>query len=268
MENITLVFRYAGRLESLSILGLEDHAIFPLLEDHPNSLPSLRSFKILSPYGGWQLHLDVGETQFLSLAHFLCGKKALRALDIHVWTEQWSSLVPFWDLLKQLPSLEVLGITTGVGVFTREDFLSFAASLPPKLSALRVNSQWDIGEGGENDGCSTLVRTFCLPFVVCARSNWSGTLQIEALDKISFFYMRNYKYSFAFLSDELTHELPSVKILGLDQVMSYIFRDGDGGVEVQDWSARRCFTRTVEDFDGNEDWEWLMRYHDLGEWAW
>ena len=80
--------------------------------------------------------------------------------------------------------------------------------------------------------------------------------------------MRNYKRPFAFLSDELAQDLPSVKILGLDQVVSYILRDDDEGVEVRDWSARRCFTRTVEDFDGNEDWEWLLRYHDLGEWAW
>jgi len=80
--------------------------------------------------------------------------------------------------------------------------------------------------------------------------------------------MRNCGRSFAFLSDELAHELPSVEILGLDQVMSYIRRDGENWVEMEDWSARRCFTRTVEDFDGNEDWEWLLRYHDLGEWAW
>jgi len=163
MENLTLVFRYAGRLESLAVLGLEDHAIFTLLEDHPKSLPSLRSFKILSPYRGWQLHLDTGEAQLTSLARFLHGKKELRALDIHMWSGGWSSLGPLWDLLKQLPSLEVLGITTGIGVFTRDDFLSFAAALPPRLSALRVNAQWDIGEGEENDGCSTLVRalSFC-----------------------------------------------------------------------------------------------------------
>jgi len=160
MENVALIFRYAARLESLSFLGLEDRAIFPLLEDHPNSLPSLRSFKILSPYRGWQLDLDIGEAQFISLARFLHGKKELRALDIHMWSEGWSSLAPLWDLLKQLPLLEVLGITTGIGVFTRDDFLSFAAALPPRLSALRVNSQWDIGGGEENDGCSTLVRVF------------------------------------------------------------------------------------------------------------
>ena len=80
--------------------------------------------------------------------------------------------------------------------------------------------------------------------------------------------MRNLGRSFAFLSDELAQELPSATILGLDQVMSYILRNGGDVVEVEKWSARRCFTRTVEDFDGNEDWEWLMRYHDLGEWAW
>jgi len=80
--------------------------------------------------------------------------------------------------------------------------------------------------------------------------------------------MRNYGRSFAFLSNELAQELPSVEILGLDQVMSYVRRDGENGVEVRDWSARRCVTRAVEDFDGNEDWEWLLRYHDLGEWAW
>lgn len=79
--------------------------------------------------------------------------------------------------------------------------------------------------------------------------------------------MRNFERPFAFLSNELAQDLPSVKILGLDQVMSYIRRE-DNTVEVHNWSARRCFTRTVEDFDGNEDWEWLMRYHDLGEWAW
>jgi hypothetical protein len=80
--------------------------------------------------------------------------------------------------------------------------------------------------------------------------------------------MRNFDRSFAFLSGELARELPSVKILGLDQVMSYVHRDDEGVVEVENWSARRCFTRTAEDFDDREDWEWLMRYHDLGEWAW
>ena len=80
--------------------------------------------------------------------------------------------------------------------------------------------------------------------------------------------MRNLGRSFAFLSDELAQDLPSIKILGLDQVMSYVRRDEDNTAGVEHWSARRCFTRTAEDFDGNEDWEWLMRHHDLGEWAW
>lgn len=266
MENIALVFRYAGRLESLSILGLDDRAIFPFLENHPNSLPSLQSFKIMSPYREWRLDVGIEEAQFVSLAHFLCGKKKLRALDIHLWAQGWSSLTPFWDLLKQLPSLEVLGITTGVRVFTQADFLSFTAVLPPRLSALRVCTQWDIRGGEENGSCRTFVRAFYLLWHVLRLTIVYP--QIEALDKISFFYMRNYKHSFAFLSDELAQELPSIKILGLDQVMSYIFRDSDEQAEVRDWSARRCFTRTVEDFDGNEDWEWLLRYHDLGEWAW
>ena len=158
MENIALIFRYAGRLESLSVLGLDSGAIFPFFEDHPNSLPSLRSFKIMSPYREWQLDVDVGETQFLSLARFLCGKRQLRALDIHLWSQGWPSLTPFWDLLKQLPSLEVLGITTGVKVFTMDDFLCFATALPPRLSALRVNTQWDIREWEESVGRRTLVR--------------------------------------------------------------------------------------------------------------
>lgn len=81
--------------------------------------------------------------------------------------------------------------------------------------------------------------------------------------------MRNYAGSFVFLSGELAQELPSVKILGLDQVMSYIYRGGDGvPAQVENWSAQKRFTRTVEDFDGNKDWEWLMRYHYLEEWAW
>ena len=75
--------------------------------------------------------------------------------------------------------------------------------------------------------------------------------------------MRN--FGLIFLSDELVQELPSVKILGLDDVMLYIHRYGDNVIQVENWSARRCFTRGVEDFDGNEDWEWLMRYHDLEE---
>jgi hypothetical protein len=80
--------------------------------------------------------------------------------------------------------------------------------------------------------------------------------------------MRNFGRSFAFLSNELARLLPSVEILGLDHVMSYVGRGEEYAVEVENWSARRCFTRTAEDFDGNEDWEWLMRHHDQGEWAW
>jgi len=61
MENIALIFRYATQLESLSILGLDDHAVFPLFEDHFNSLPLLRSFKIMSSYSVWEPDMDVGE---------------------------------------------------------------------------------------------------------------------------------------------------------------------------------------------------------------
>ncbi|KAF9783358.1 hypothetical protein BJ322DRAFT_1070459 [Thelephora terrestris] len=247
MENIALIFRYAGRLEHLSVLGLDDRAIFSSFEGHPDSLPSLRSFKILAPYRGWQPDVDVEELEILSIARFLRGKKELRALDVHLWPSETLSFAPFWDLLQQLSSLEVLGITTGVKVFTKDDFLSFATSLPPRLSALRVSAQWDIGEEEENEGCHSFV---------------------ETLDKVSFFYMRNFGRSFAFLSNELAQELPFVEILGLDHVMSYVRRGEDNTVEVENWSARRCFTRTVEDFDGNEDWEWLMRHHDQGEWAW
>ena len=161
MENLTLIFRYAARLEYLSVLGLDNRAIFPLFEDHSNSLPSLRLFKIMSPYKGWQPDVDIEESQFLSLARFLRGKRELRALDIHLWPQGWLSLAPFWGLLNHLPSLEVLGITTGVRVFTKDDFLSFATALPPKLSALRVSTQWDIGGEEENDGCRSFVRAFC-----------------------------------------------------------------------------------------------------------
>lgn len=157
MENVALTFLYLGQLEHLSVLGLDGRAIFSLFENYPDALPSLRSFKILSPFRGWQQDLGVEESHFLSMARFLRGKK-LRALDIHLWLQDWTSLEPFWDLLKQLPSLEVLGVTTRLGVFTREDFLSFAMALPPQLSALRVNAQWDIGGEGENDGCRSFVR--------------------------------------------------------------------------------------------------------------
>jgi len=170
MENIALVFRYAGQLESLSILGLDNRAIFHLFEDLPSSLPSLRSFKIMSPYREWRPDMEIEELQFLSLACFLRGKKELRALDIHLWPRGWSSLSPFWDLLRQLPSLEVLGITTGVRLFTKEDFLSFAAALPPRLSALRVSTQWEISGEEENNGCRSFVRTFHPSVTTCASS--------------------------------------------------------------------------------------------------
>lgn len=160
MENVALVFRYAGQLEHLSVLGLDNRAIFSLFEDHPDSLPSLRSFKIMSPYKGWQPDMDIEELQFMSMTRFLQGKKGLRTFDVHLWPREWLSLAPFWDLLKQLPSLEVLGITTGDRVFAKDDFLSFATSLPPRLSALRVSAQWDIGGGEENDGCRSFVRAF------------------------------------------------------------------------------------------------------------
>lgn len=170
MENIALVFRYAAQLESLSVLGLDNRAIFRLLEDHPDSLPSLRSFKIMSPYREWQPDVDVEEPQFLSLACFLRNKKELRALDIHLWPQGWSSLSLFWDLLRQSPSLEVLGITTGARVFTKDDFLSFAAALPPRLSALRVSTQWDISGEEENRGCFSFVRTFYPSASACSSS--------------------------------------------------------------------------------------------------
>ena len=167
MENIALIFRYAAQLESLSVVGLDNRAIFHLFEDHPSSLPLLRSFKIMTPYREWQPDVDIGEPQFLSLAHFLGGKKGLRTLDIHLWAPEWTSLSPFWDLLKRLPSLEVLGITTGVRVFTKDDFLSFAAVLPPRLSALRVNTQWDISGEEENDGSRSFVGAFYPTAAVC-----------------------------------------------------------------------------------------------------
>lgn len=177
MDNIALIFRYAGQLESLSILGLDSRGVFPHFENHPDALPSLRSFKIMSLYWGWQPDFAVEEPEFLSLASFLRGKKELRMLDIHLWLQGWSSFGPFWDLLKQLPSLETLGVTTGVGVFSKGDFLSFATALPPKLSALRVNAQWDIAGEEENNGCCTFVRAIYLPVAARARSDYSMSLR-------------------------------------------------------------------------------------------
>ena len=158
MENIALVFRHAGQLEHLSILGLDNHMVFTTFENHPNSLPSLRSFKIVSHYEGWGVDVVIGEPELLSMAHFLEGRKELRALDLHLWLEEGVSFALFWDLVGQLPSLEVLGITTGFRTFGKADFLSFAAALPPKLSALRVSAQWDISAEGENYGCHEFVR--------------------------------------------------------------------------------------------------------------
>ena len=59
--------------------------------------------------------MDIEEAQLQLIARFLRDKKELRALDVRLWLHEWPSLAPFWDFLKQLPSLEVLGITTGVG---------------------------------------------------------------------------------------------------------------------------------------------------------
>ena len=122
----------------------------------------------MSPFREWLLDADIEEPQFQSLAHFLRGKKELRSLDIHLSPQGWASLAPFWDLLKRLPLLEVLGITTGVRVFTKDDFLSLATALPPRLSALRVSTQWDIGGEEENDGYRVFVRAFHLSIAACA----------------------------------------------------------------------------------------------------
>ena len=177
MENTTLIFRYAERLEHLSVLGLDGHAIFSLFEDYPDSLPSLRSFKILSPYRKWKPDVDIEESQMLSMTRFLRGKK-LRALDIHLWPRGWSSLEPFWNLLKQLPSLEVLGITTGSMEFSRDAFLSFAKALPPGLSGLRLNVEWDIE--GENSLSFVRAPTSLFPLPCAPADCWTSPLDQSA----------------------------------------------------------------------------------------
>jgi hypothetical protein len=261
-QNLHLVFHHAGRLQSLTFVDPQDRKLFQVLAENSSELPLLSSFKIKTVWHGPPLH---SSQNLLQLSEFLKTKVHLRRLDMHLMC---FNIIPFLKCLQDLPSIEILGLCTGADVFAEDDYLSLAKLLPPKTTALRLTTRWEITP--DNREAVDILVSLCPSQTLYSKKRLP--LQMQRLNSLSFFYICNIDLPSVFLIDELASELKHLSIIGMDKMLSYVDRTTEyaedgvssrSSVETSIWSWRRTHYRTVTDFGGCKDYEWLLRHHSL-----
>jgi hypothetical protein len=140
LQNMLLVFHHAARLQSLTFVDLNDDQLFKVLGENPSILPRLTSFKAMGYYPESRHLFLYSNSDFSQLAEFLRTKTELRRLDVHLMCYK---IGPLMEVLRDLPSLRILGLFTGINLLTREDYLQLVQVLPPHLTALRLSTRWE-----------------------------------------------------------------------------------------------------------------------------
>ena len=103
VANLSLLFHHNVRLESFSLGYRNNSELSEVLREHPDALPHLHSFKLITEWDYMEMdHME-------NLKAFLLTKPRLRRFDIQA-AMPWYGSSPIVEVLRALPSLEVLGL--------------------------------------------------------------------------------------------------------------------------------------------------------------
>ena len=131
VANLSLLFRHNVRLESFSLGYRNNSELSEVLREHPDALPHLHSFKLITEWDYMEMdHME-------NLKAFLLTKPRLRRFDIQA-AMPWYGSSPIVEVLRALPSLEVLGLELGGVTFTMEDYAYLRDRIPQGLTSFYI----------------------------------------------------------------------------------------------------------------------------------
>ncbi|EIW57055.1 uncharacterized protein TRAVEDRAFT_49867 [Trametes versicolor FP-101664 SS1] len=240
---IGLVLRHCSpQLQSLSLvldnLWVEKY-LNAAFDSDPKALPNLRSFKLV-------MHGDSFNRYPSDVSDFLTNKKHLRRLDVDLNMDPADAGVypQFFELLPELPELEVLGVSLSGYEFTSEKLKRLDGKLPLGLTALLIHFDFEINDVSAREWMDVFRKRESLRYLHILDNHRTLDLKQQLLED---------------------HPAP-LELVGYGPHLRWIERDPETGLPAYSprWSDAKVRFREVEDF-GCEDWEWLLRYHDWGE---
>ncbi|KAI1787076.1 hypothetical protein LXA43DRAFT_1030657 [Ganoderma leucocontextum] len=210
-----------------------------IFEEHAHALPHLTSFRLLATW--------MGPEDIDALAAFLQGKTSLERLDFVNQTAAGSELnnEPLLRILAGLPRLAVFGCDVRTRQLTADHFAHLSACIPHRVTALALNvavSEW---AGTEEDWAQFFeARHACRYLHIIPDSKHVAFADLQGI--------------------AARHPPEKLELLGYKNALRWMARGdadaaSDAGVSL--WPPSRVYFRTVEDFDGHEEWEWLLRHH-------
>ncbi|KAI0691579.1 hypothetical protein C8Q76DRAFT_254187 [Earliella scabrosa] len=239
------VFSHCSQLRSLSVIcdqtpgrRVTHDPLLGTLRDHPNAFPILHSFKLFyAPRRRQGFCPDVAE--------FLRSKTGLKRLDLCGPVQDLDSADPILNVLPGLQHLEVLGLYTNDYVSeTSQQLDCLRKCLPRSLTALYLNVYAQTSTlDAMGEGLSSVL---------------SALPSLRYLHVVCAVYPRTRN-----MKDALAARLsPSLELFGYDADMHWVTPDTqEPPVLAPAWPWSKVYLRTVEEFGGEEDWEWLLRCH-------
>ncbi|EJF64849.1 hypothetical protein DICSQDRAFT_167001 [Dichomitus squalens LYAD-421 SS1] len=240
-EELGELFAHCTHLRALSLVfTYAEDVLIPVLRAQPKALPDLDSFKIWS--------VDYSGDDLAVLARFLQKKKRLRRMDVMVRVDaRWLAadtallITPILEIMPKLRELQVVGLSVRVASLQKEHIQDLEVYLPDNLTALLI---W------VNISSSSVPADEWIELFNSRRS-------LRYLHLVPDFYD-----ALKLKAAVLNNPPPNLELFGYGAQIRPIGRDPTTGAVVvrPRWPYPKVYFRTADDY-GNDDWEWLLRYH-------
>ncbi|KAJ7496853.1 hypothetical protein FB451DRAFT_1359376 [Mycena latifolia] len=237
LVGIDLLFRHALFLESLSLVGYIEPALFADLPKEPSVLPRLTSFRLSCEF--WDQ--ETTEMHVPLLSEFLSRRPSLRRLYIRLPGVRLDVAMAIATVIGKLECLRVLGFHAGYEPLHESAALHLADALSPQIEALQL----------------------CLPWFsdLHVRTWYPLLTKLQHFPRLSFLHLfSNGEDPVPISPVELATDLEHLQLVGIQRSLWTI--DREDGEELDPklwtpWSVKYCLP---EDFPC-ADYAWLFSYH-------
>ncbi|KAI1787082.1 hypothetical protein LXA43DRAFT_1098578 [Ganoderma leucocontextum] len=228
-----------ANLHELTIVFPNTFDGLEVVKTHPDAFPNLTSFKLLSVF-------DLPDEAVEEVAKFLKKKKLLRRVDVITRTEAQAREalvnVSLLKILPELPRLEVLGLDIRPAKLTAAHVKLLHQYVPRQVTALFILFQFGSSDAKVADWRNFFSKHDALRYLHIA----TLTPPTRSLGNAIF-----------------KRPPPALELLGYNNGMRWVTHNPTTYSGF--WPHAKMYFRTVEDYDGCEDWEWLLRHHGQGD---
>lgn len=224
-------------IHSAKVEGYRNPQGFPVLESFQKWIdffPDLVSFK-------WITDENYSEREYQVFAAFIVAHPLLVRLDFEFFEGSWHAIPILLPAISKLKMLRVLGIDAG-SHGRANDGERLIKQIPPTLTSLKLTAWWATSSHPSyvRHLLGHLATFPKLRFLVLSHVNLTDPEISKFVKRVtSIRYFGNY-YDVWSVNHQPTFTM-------------------------QKWSQEKVYTRQLEDFAGEEDYEWLMRYRRLVE---